>query len=79
MLSTNGGKRYPFTFFGIEFGIGSFSWHPDRLEKRSNKRILVMLDEIVEMKNNIITFTKTIVYYDIDGPFVGIVFYTKVR
>jgi len=31
------------------------------------------------MKNNIITFTKTIVYYDIDGPFVGIVFYTKVR
>jgi hypothetical protein len=43
-LSTNGGKRYPFTFFGIEFGIGSFSWHPDRLEKRSNKRILVMLE-----------------------------------
>jgi hypothetical protein len=44
LLSTNGGKRYPFTFFGIEFGIGSFSWHPDRLEKRSNKRILVMLE-----------------------------------
>ena len=42
-------------------------------------KILVMLYEIIEMKNNIITFTKTIIYYDINGPFVGIVFCTKVR
>ena len=27
LLSTNGGKRYPFTRFGIEFSIGSFSFY----------------------------------------------------
>jgi hypothetical protein len=27
LLSTNGGNRYPFTCFGIEFSIGSFFFY----------------------------------------------------
>jgi hypothetical protein len=37
LLSTNGGKRYPFAFFGIEFGIGSFSLKLDWMKKDLQK------------------------------------------
>ena len=60
LLSTNGEKWYPFTFFGIEFSIGSFSFYyywfkKDLLKENTGYVSLNHWDTI-----NIITFTKTI-------------------